>query len=67
MGISNYLLSRITGTIFVYYPTNRKWQIGLNLRFTKESSGIAGYTKFGNREWLYSEAVEKILVEYLQK
>lgn len=67
VGISGYLLSRITGTIYVFYPTTRKWQLGLNLRFSRENSGVAGYTKLENREWSYSEAVEHILKEYWGK
>nr|XP_039266984.1 5'-3' exoribonuclease 1-like isoform X1 [Styela clava] len=66
LGVSSYLISRITGTIFVFYPANRKWQIGLSLRFSKDNCGIAGYTRLDNREWRYSEAVDKVLRQYMK-
>nr|XP_018671298.1 5'-3' exoribonuclease 1 isoform X4 [Ciona intestinalis] len=67
VGITGYLLSRITGSIYIYYPETRKWSIGLNLKFTKEKSGIAGFTKRKDNEWLYSDAVTKLLLAYKQR
>nr|CAB3267808.1 5'-3' exoribonuclease 1 [Phallusia mammillata] len=67
IGISNFLFCRITGSIYIFYPPTRKWNVGLNLRFSKENSGIAGFSKKSNNEWLYSEAVGSVLREYLER
>uniref|UniRef100_H2ZAS5 5'-3' exoribonuclease 1 n=2 Tax=Chordata TaxID=7711 RepID=H2ZAS5_CIOSA len=63
-GVSGYILSRITGSVYAYYPETRKWSIGLNLKFTKERSGVAGFTKRKDNEWLYSDAVTGLILGY---
>uniref|UniRef100_H2ZAS6 Exoribonuclease Xrn1 D2/D3 domain-containing protein n=1 Tax=Ciona savignyi TaxID=51511 RepID=H2ZAS6_CIOSA len=66
-GVSGYILSRITGSVYAYYPETRKWSIGLNLKFTKERSGVAGFTKRKDNEWLYSDAVTGLILGYRER
>jgi len=48
-------------------PVTQRWNIGLNLRFSKENAGIAGFTKRKNNEWLYSDATADVLKQYMSK
>ncbi|XP_076824153.1 5'-3' exoribonuclease 1-like isoform X3 [Clavelina lepadiformis] len=65
-GLSSYMLSRMTGSIYIFFPPSKKWNVGLNLKFTKENCGIAGYTMRQERNWLYSNALCDIIKEYLK-
>jgi 5'-3' exoribonuclease 1 len=77
VGITSYVLSRITGALFVFYQNGEKEQkrnIGLNLRSNKgKGSDVPGFTKRvesgeGRSEWHYSsdlqESIEKYIGEY---
>ena len=67
VGISPYMLSRITGSIYIFYPAQQKWNVGLSLKFTKEKCGIAGFTKRENDTWLYSDALVQVVKAYNEK
>lgn len=73
LGISGYLVSRFTGSIFVGRGSKRnphgefKANVGLNLKFNKKNEEVPGYTKKVGTEWLYSSAVELLLGEYLER
>ncbi|XP_028647913.1 5'-3' exoribonuclease 1 isoform X2 [Erpetoichthys calabaricus] len=73
LGISPYLVSRFSGSIFVARGSRKnqhgeqKSNIGLNLKFNKKNEEVPGYTKKSGNEWLYSVAVEELLAEYLER
>ncbi|KAG2462678.1 ATR kinase, partial [Polypterus senegalus] len=73
LGISPYLVSRFSGSIFVARGSKKnqhgeqKANIGLNLKFNKKNEEVPGYTKKSGNEWLYSVAVEELLAEYLER
>ncbi|XP_029309344.1 5'-3' exoribonuclease 1 isoform X2 [Cottoperca gobio] len=73
IGITSYLVSRFSGSIFVGRGSKRnpcgeqKANIGLNLKFNKKNEEVPGYTKRTEKEWLYSAAVEELLAEYLDR
>lgn len=41
--------------------------MGLNLKFNKKNEEVPGYTKRTEKEWLYSDAVEELMSEYLDR
>ncbi|XP_015268972.1 PREDICTED: 5'-3' exoribonuclease 1 [Gekko japonicus] len=73
LGISGYLVSRFTGSIFVGRGSRKslhgdhKANVGLNLKFNKKNEEVPGYTKKVGNEWMYSSAVEQLLAEYLER
>ena len=69
LSISNHLLSRITGTIFVKKSEfeNYKVNIGLNLKFKSRGEEVPGYSKRRNDQWLFTQKVHDITVEYIEK
>ncbi|XP_037537485.1 5'-3' exoribonuclease 1 [Nematolebias whitei] len=73
LGISSYLVSRFSGSIFIGRGSKRnpcgeqRTNIGLNLKFNKKNEEVPGYTKRTEKEWLYSAAVEELLDEYLHR
>ncbi|XP_015607830.1 5'-3' exoribonuclease 1 isoform X2 [Cephus cinctus] len=71
LGISSHLLSRITGTIYVMQEAmgdqTPKFNIGLNLKFSKRNEEIPGYTKKENGQWLYSIKSVELIRSYMQK
>ncbi|XP_017777725.1 PREDICTED: 5'-3' exoribonuclease 1 [Nicrophorus vespilloides] len=74
VGISKYLFTRITGTLFVIMGSKNSWSkddvskinIGLNLKFNKKNEEVPGYTKKENT-WLYSNKAVDLVREYTQK
>ncbi|XP_045446077.1 5'-3' exoribonuclease 1 [Melitaea cinxia] len=73
-GISNHMLSRITGTVLLILgerndlptETQNKVNIGLNLKFNKKNQEITGYTrrcKITN-SWLYSDRCVQLVRDY---
>ncbi|XP_042312983.1 5'-3' exoribonuclease 1 isoform X2 [Sceloporus undulatus] len=72
LGVSGYLVSRFTGSIFIGRGSKRnphgdhKANVGLNLKFNKKNEEVPGYTKKVGNEWMYSSAVEQLLAEYLE-
>ncbi|XP_033993069.1 5'-3' exoribonuclease 1 isoform X2 [Trematomus bernacchii] len=73
LGITSYLVSRFSGSIFIGRGSKRnpcgeqKANVGLNLKFNKKNEEVPGYTKKTEKEWLYSNAVEELLAEYLDR
>ncbi|XP_072220368.1 5'-3' exoribonuclease 1 [Leuresthes tenuis] len=73
LGISSYLVSRFSGSIFIGRGCRRnpcgeqRANAGLNLKFNKKNEEVPGYTKRTEKEWLYSAAVEELLAEYLDR
>ncbi|NXW02504.1 XRN1 exoribonuclease, partial [Fregetta grallaria] len=72
LGVSGYLVSRFTGSIFIGRGSKKnphgdhKANVGLNLKFNKKNEEVPGYTKKVGNEWMYSSAVEQLLAEYLE-
>ncbi|XP_063772070.1 5'-3' exoribonuclease 1 isoform X2 [Pseudophryne corroboree] len=73
LGVSAYLVSRFTGSIFIGRGSKRnphgeqKANVGLNLKFNKKNEEVPGYTKRVGTEWTYSSAVEQLLGEYTER
>uniref|UniRef100_A0A8B9PWH9 5'-3' exoribonuclease 1 n=1 Tax=Apteryx owenii TaxID=8824 RepID=A0A8B9PWH9_APTOW len=73
LGVSGYLVSRFTGSIFIGRGSKKnphgdhKANVGLNLKFNKKNEEVPGYTKKVGNEWMYSSAVEQLLAEYLER
>ena len=69
LGLSNHLLSRITGTVLILRGdggnTESKANIGLNLKFTKRGEEVPGYTKKTEDGWMYSEKCLETINDYL--
>ncbi|KAJ7395556.1 hypothetical protein BTVI_154292 [Pitangus sulphuratus] len=69
LGVSGYLVSRFTGSIFIGRGSKKnphgdhKANVGLNLKFNKKNEEVPGYTKKVGNEWMYSSAVEQLLAE----
>ncbi|XP_037642996.1 5'-3' exoribonuclease 1 isoform X2 [Sebastes umbrosus] len=73
LGVTSYLVSRFSGSIFIGRGCKKnpcgeqKANVGLNLKFNKKNEEVPGYTKRTEKEWLYSNAVEDLLAEYLDR
>ncbi|CAB1326044.1 unnamed protein product [Coregonus sp. 'balchen'] len=73
LGVTSYLVSRFSGSIFVGRGSKKnphgeqKANVGLNLKFNKKNEEVPGYTKRTQKEWLYSDAVEELMAEYLDR
>ncbi|XP_026644813.1 5'-3' exoribonuclease 1 [Microtus ochrogaster] len=73
LGVSGYLVSRFTGSIFIGRGSRRnphgdhKANVGLNLKFNKKNEEVPGYTKKVGSEWMYSSAAEQLLAEYMER
>ncbi|XP_076757496.1 5'-3' exoribonuclease pacman isoform X1 [Xylocopa sonorina] len=74
LGISPLILSKITGTIFVKQSSDglqqdeTTYNIGLNLKFTKQNAEIRGYTRRAeNGQWFYSVKAIELIRSYMLK
>lgn len=74
IGISNHLLSRITGSIFIIpggkrqfnSESTQKLNVGLQLRFSKNNEEVTGYTrKLG--QWFYSPMAIELIRNYAER
>ncbi|KAG7212279.1 hypothetical protein KM043_012607 [Ampulex compressa] len=70
LGISSYFLSKITGVIYVTQSSAdqkeiSKFNIGLNLKFTKKNKETFGYTRKENGQWLYSVKTINLIRKYM--
>lgn len=77
LGISPHLVSRITGTIFLYQTpseddTNsnkarrpRKINVGLNLKFNKQNEEVPGWSRKAENGWQYSMKTVDVLKRYI--
>ena len=71
LGLSNHMVSRITGTVLILRgsgsnPESRA-NIGLNLKFTKRGEEVPGYTKKTEDGWLYSGKCLEVINGYLME
>ena len=79
LGISPHLVSRITGTIFLFQsPTEddknsdrprrpRKMNVGLNLKFNKHNEEIPGWSRKAENGWQYSMRTVDVLRRYINE
>lgn len=79
LGITPHLISRITGTIFLYLtPTEddtnsdrarkpRKINVGLNLKFNKHNEEIPGWSRKTDNGWQYSMRTLDVLKLYFKE
>lgn len=79
VGINTHLVSRITGTIFLYLspPENdknsdrarkpRKVNVGLNLKFNKHNEEIPGWSRKAENGWQYSLKTIDVLKRYINE
>ena len=72
LGINGFLLSRITGTVYVSrgskeHPSNaNKINVGLNLKSNKKNEEVAGFTKKVDDQWQYSTKALQTVGEYIK-
>ncbi|XP_063223399.1 5'-3' exoribonuclease 1 isoform X2 [Bacillus rossius redtenbacheri] len=74
LGISAHLLSRVTGSIFVARgvegsnpESQKKFNIGLNLKFNKKNEEVPGYTRKDGQVWLYSHKAVELVKDYIHE
>ncbi|XP_076684631.1 5'-3' exoribonuclease pacman isoform X2 [Andrena cerasifolii] len=74
LGISSYLLSKITGTIYVQQSSDEfreenhtKYNLGLNLKFNKKNEEVPDYTRKENGQWMYSTKTIDLIRRYMVK
>ncbi|XP_035697172.1 5'-3' exoribonuclease 1-like isoform X1 [Branchiostoma floridae] len=73
LGITGLLLSRITGDFQILRGSREsansssKVNIGLNIKFSKRSKEVPGYTRKSENGWMYSLKCQALISEYLQK
>ena len=76
LGISSYILSRITGVLYVFQQDSgkeKKRNIGLGLRSNRGKGGeVPGYTKRisnddGKSEWQYSSELQQSIQMYIDE
>ncbi|GAB6019927.1 5'-3' exoribonuclease 1 [Chamberlinius hualienensis] len=66
LGISPYMLSRITSTLHILVSDYQKINIGLNMKSSKRSEEMPGYTRKSNDGWKYSSLAIQAVDLYLQ-
>ncbi|CAH1131010.1 unnamed protein product [Ceutorhynchus assimilis] len=68
LGMSHFLYSRITGSIFVETPDGeggfKNVNVGLNLKFNKRNQETPGYTKRIDTTWYYTDKCTQLVREY---
>lgn len=75
VGLSTKLFNRITSAVLVVvgekrFPiseSDKKINIGLNLKHLKQNEEVPGYTKSANNQWLYSQNAINLVHSYYQK
>lgn len=75
IGISNKVFNRITGTVLVVTGEKRfpvpdsanKVNVGLQLKFPKNNEEVVDYTRYDNRQWLYSRKAIEVVEAYYMK
>lgn len=75
IGMNAYMFNRITGVVFVCYgekrypisDSDKKVNIGLQLKHFKQNEEVPGYTKSVNNQWLYSQEAINVVHEYSMK
>ncbi|XP_076269715.1 5'-3' exoribonuclease pacman [Rhynchophorus ferrugineus] len=68
LGMGSFLLSRITGSVYVSVPDGEGgWKnvnVGLDLKFTKKNYEVPGYTRKVNNTWYYSDKCTELVKRY---
>lgn len=68
VGTTPFLLSRLTGTIYAQSDSDKKTNLGLNLKFNRRNEEVVGFTrKENNAAWLYSKDCVNICKDYVDK
>ncbi|KAL1513316.1 hypothetical protein ABEB36_002738 [Hypothenemus hampei] len=71
VGMSHFLYSRITGTIFVEIPDGeggfKNINVGLDLKFNKKNKETPGYTKRIGSTWYYTNKCTELVRAYSEK
>jgi len=73
LGIDGFLLSRITGTLFVTkgskdLPSKNRVNIGLDLKLNKSNMEVPGYSKKSEEgQWMYSDKTVKLIADYIRE
>ncbi|XP_033113698.1 5'-3' exoribonuclease 1-like [Anneissia japonica] len=67
LGVTGFVLSRITGSVFVVADGGRRLNVGLNLKFNRTNQEIPGFSRKDTEQgWTYSSQVQQILVQYMR-
>ena len=67
VGMSSYILSKLTSSLHVVYrSTDRRVNLGLNLKFEVKKQKVLGYTRKTDSGWEYSEKAVGLLQAYKQ-
>ncbi|XP_044268734.1 5'-3' exoribonuclease 1 isoform X2 [Tribolium madens] len=71
LAMSNYVFSRITGSLFVQTRNNegllKTVNIGLNMKFSKKNQETPGYTRKIENVWFYSDKAVGLVREYVNR
>lgn len=78
LGISPHLVSRITGTVFLFVTSDdqkgadkgrrpKKINVGLSLKFNKINHEVPGWSKKNEDVWLYSRKTLEVLDRYMEE
>ncbi|XP_008193749.1 5'-3' exoribonuclease 1 isoform X2 [Tribolium castaneum] len=69
LAMSNYVFSRITGSLFVQTRTNeglfKTVNIGLDMKFSKKNQETPGYTRKIENVWFYTSKAVDLVREYI--
>ncbi|KAG0209900.1 hypothetical protein BGX28_009867 [Mortierella sp. GBA30] len=67
VGISALILSKLTSSLHVVYrSTDRRVNLGLNLKFEGKKQKVLGYTRKTDSGWEFSQKAVELLQEYKQ-
>lgn len=67
VGISGLILSKLTSSLHVVYrSTDRRVNLGLNLKFEGKKQKVLGYTRKTDSGWEFSQKAVALLQEYKQ-
>lgn len=65
VGISSLILSKLTSSLHVVYrSTDRRVNLGLNLKFEGKKQKVLGYTRKTDSGWEFSQKAVELLQEY---
>lgn len=65
VGVSSIVLSKLTSSLHVVYrSTDRRVNLGLNLKFEIKKQKVLGYTRKTDSGWEYSQKAVELLQEY---
>ncbi|KAG0306431.1 5'-3' exoribonuclease 1 [Dissophora globulifera] len=67
VGMSTIILSKLTSSLHVVYrSTDRRVNLGLNLKFEGKRQKVLGYTRKADNGWEFSQKAVALLQEYKQ-